>query len=279
MAAKHGTLITIAENQEGKNPRIVTEHDPFISDSTMTNIARGKITGAEPMGSFGERQATAGEVNRVIWPNGIFSLPPSAGVQMSVVSTSANDTSAGTGIRTIEIHYLDANLDPQIEELTLNGITPVLTVATNIRFIQCMHVNTYGTTPVAAAGTITASNGGTTYSQISQGDLRCTSSVRMVPRGKYLYVSGAIGSSVSGTSAAKAQLRVVASELDSHQYLDPLILIPFGTIGVQDASEAYTFPVPLRFTEGSVVGLTVSTDKDASVSGSWFGWIEDVETQ
>lgn len=280
----NGTLISVAGNQDGaaiagsgrKTPKIVTTSDPFFADSTPLQVARGKVPGATPVGSFGERLALAGEVNRIIWPNGIFKLPPASGVQMSIVSTSANDAAAGTGIRTIEIHYIDSSLNQQHESVTLNGLTPVLTVATDIRFIDCMHVSSYGSTPAAASGTITASNGGVTYSQISAGDLRCTSSARMVPAGKYLYVAGAIGSSVSGTSAAKAELRIVATELDTHQYIDPLIFIPFGTIGIQDASEAFNFPVPLRFSPETVVALTVTTDKDAQVSGSWFGWFEDI---
>ncbi len=43
-------------------------------------------------------------------------LPPSAGTQMTVVSTSANDTNGGTGINNVEIHYVDANGNEQIEK-------------------------------------------------------------------------------------------------------------------------------------------------------------------
>ena len=251
---------------------------PYGAKDYVIEISRGGVANAKPMGSFGERAALAGESNRVIWPNGVFSLPAATGVQMTIVSTSANDdVDAGTGIRTIEMHYLDANLAERHEVIELQGLTSVLTDAIDIRFIQCMHVQTYGAVPATAAGNITAKNAGITYSQISAGDLRCTSSARMVPADRYLFVAGAIGSAVSGTAAAKAQIRIAATELDEHQYLDPFILIPFGTIGVQDLSEAYTFPVPLRFSPGTVVAMTVTTDKDANVSGSWFGWLEEVE--
>jgi len=196
---------------------------------------------------------------------------------MSVVSTSANDSAAGTNVRVIEIHYLDANLVQQSEFLTMNGLTPVLTTATNIRFIECMHIHVAGgATTAFAAGTISASNGGTTYSQIAAGDTRCTSSARMVPAGKKAFVAGASASATSGTSAAKVRVRIVASELDTHQYLDPLILIPFGSIGVQDGSEALDFPLPIPFSAGTVIAMTATTDKDAAVNGDWFGWFEDI---
>lgn len=240
-------------------------------------VARGDIAGAESFGSYGERTALGGETNRVIWPNGIFTLPPVAGVQMTVVSTSANDTAAGTHVRTIEIHYLDSNLDQRHETVIMAGLTPVLTTATDIRFIQCMHIQTVGGASTAfAAGDISASFGGVTYSLIAAGDTRCTSSARMIPGGKVAFVEGASASATSGTSAAKVRVRIVASELDTHQYLDPLILIPFGSIGVQDGSEATTFPLPLRFSAGTVIAMTVTTDKDANVNGDWFGWIEDI---
>jgi len=240
-------------------------------------LARGDIAGAKPYGAYGERSAGAGETNRVIWPNGVFTLPAAAGVQMSLVSTSANDDKdAGTGIRSIEIHYLDDALTEQKETVLLEGLTPVLTQATNIRFINCMHAKTFGTFPATAAGDIIASNGGTTYSQIAAGANRCSSSARMVPAGKCCFVAGAVGGAASGTAAASVIIRIVASELDENQYIDPLILFPFGAIAVQDTSAFYTFPLPLCFSAGTVIAMSVTTDKAAQVAGSWFGWIEDI---
>jgi len=253
---------------------IVSETEPVPVSDFGTSVARGRMLGTNPFGGYGERVASAGETNRVIWPNGIFTLPPAAGVQMSIVSTSVDDDITGTNTRTLEMHYIDGNGDEQHEVVNLNGVTPVLTAATDIRFINCLHIHDVGANS-SAAGTITASNGGTTYAEISAGNVRCTSSMRMVPTGKTCYIAGAVAGAVSGTSAAKVIVKVVASELDAHQYIDPLILIPYGGVAVQDVSEAYNFPVPLKFTAGSVVGLILTTDKAATVTGSWFGWLED----
>jgi len=273
--SKTGTFLSIADDQEGKSPEIITRDNRLPVDSYGADIARGVITGAQPFGSYGERVATGAETNRVVWPNGVFTLPPAVGVQMSIVSTSADDDKdAGTGIRTIEFHYLDANLDTQSETIQLEGLTPVLTAATNIRFIQCMHISTYGDT-AAAAGIITASNGGATYSQINASDLRCSSSMRMVPRGKRCFINGLAAGATSGTAAAGVTIRIVASELDNHQYIDPLILIPFASISFQDSSETLNLSVPLVFNEGVVIGFTDTTDKSATISASWFGWLED----
>jgi hypothetical protein len=244
----------------------------------MAEVARGNVPGASILGSYGEL-TTAGAVDHhLIWPNPgspDIPVPPSSGVQMSIVSTSVNDTAGGTGTRTVHIHYLDGNLDPQNEEITLNGTTPVLTVATDVRFIQCMHMDTYGTLQ-EAAGTITASNGGITYSLIAQGDRRCSSSARRIPRGKMLYIHALWGGSSSGTAAASSTVRLVITYLEGHDYTEDGIGMPYASISVQDGSEALTllslFPVP----EGSIVALEVTSDKAATISGGFAGYLENI---
>jgi hypothetical protein len=65
--------------------------------------------------------------------------------QRSMSSASAADAAAGTGARTVEIEYHDsAFAGPFFETVTLNGVTPVNTVATDICFINRMVVKTAG---------------------------------------------------------------------------------------------------------------------------------------
>jgi len=243
-------------------------------DIYYREVARGNVTGAKAISAYGERVATTAETDQVVWPGGDFAIPDSAGVQMTVVSSTANDTSDGTGIRTLHVHYLDANLVPQFETVTLNGTTGVTTTATDIRFIECMHLVTTGSGN-EADGDITASNGGTTYSQISAGKNRCSSSMRMVPAGKKFIVVGAAASSISGTSAASVTVRFVASQLFDEGFTSPLVLIPSSAIGVQDSSISMDFMVPQVYTEGNVVGLTATTDKAATIGATWFGIYEN----
>lgn len=247
---------------------------PFVMDY-QNAIARSLVPGAYPLNSFGERTSTVAETNFPVWPDGVFNIPAVAGVQMSFVSTSAADSSAGANIRTMELHYLDANLLEKTETIILNGLTPVLTIATNIRFIQCLHVATFGTN-YNAAGIITASNAGIIYSQIAIGESRCTSSFRMVPAGKKLYIDGLIGSSISGTAAARTIIKFVASELDNRQYISPLILLPQASIGVQDNSAIFSMPPQPGYNAGSVVGFTHTSDKAATISASFFGRLENL---
>lgn len=242
---------------------------------SLVDVARGKIAGATSFGGFGEK-VTSGADSGLLWPDGVYTYPPSAGVQVSVVSTSANDIAVtGSGARTIDIHYLDADLLEKIETVTMNGLTPVLTTATDIRFIQCMHLVTFGSGK-AAAGSITASNGANIYSQISAGNVRCSSSLRMVPARKRLLITSMYGGCVSGTSAAKVVIRIVTPTFDGHDFTTDSLFMPLFSAGFQDSSSGLTIPCPLVFTEGQSVGMTFEGDKAATVIGSWFGVLENV---
>ena len=95
-------------------------------------------------------------------------------VQRSISSSSASDTAAGTGARTVEITYYDNSLAGLFTvTLTLNGTTAVNTGVTDIRFIERIKVKTVGSGG-SNVGTITlfASTGGAggTVGTIAAGD-------------------------------------------------------------------------------------------------------------
>ena len=239
-------------------------------------IARGQLSGAKPEGSFGELTTTGADANKIVWPGGAFKIPNQAGINIDIVSSSVNDTSAGSGVRTIEVHYLDINLEEQAVIIPLTGTTPIVNAITGVRFINCMHIQTVGTPGQGATGDIKAYIGAQNYSFIKTGDVRCSSSARMVPKGKRTMVAGLVGSAISGTAAARSLIQIVATELDQHQYIDQELFMPFGSIGLQDSSEGFNLPVPLPFKEGTIIALLLkTTDKAALITGDWFGWIED----
>lgn len=244
-------------------------------------ISSGKYfasLGAVPFSAYGERIATGAETSRVVWPNGTFIIPSSSGIQIAISSDSANDAAAGTGMRSVHIHYLQAvTLEEKTEVVTLNGVTPVNTVATDIRFIQCMHMVEYGTGKVAAGNISAKDTGGTnTYSYISAGTKRCSSSARMVPGGKVGYVMGAVGGSISSTADAGVILRMGTSYFEGHDYTDDAVLIDNVAIPIQNSSIAYRFPMPLGpIPEGTIIGILGQTDKAATIGASWFGWYEN----
>jgi len=256
------------------------ETDGWIPKRSTTNhavsIARGDIEGSQPFGAYGKLVTSGSVTNQVLWADGDWSAPPATGVQVSVVSTSAEDGVDGTGIRSLHVHYLDIDLNPQIEIIILNGLTPVLSTATNIRFIQCAHLETYGSAKVAI-GIITFKDSETEaiYNQIDPTENRCSSSARMVPIGKRAVVTGMVGSSISGTASTSSSISIASSFFYDIDYTADSILIPFGSVGIQDGSETFNMPIPAIFPEGSVVAMICATDKSAIITGGWFGWLEN----
>ena len=240
-------------------------------------VVRGKVVGASVFGAFGRLEAGVVTKN-VVWPGGAFTFPDqTVGEVISFVSTSGQDGVAGTGIRSLEVHYLDVDLNPQSVNITLNGATAVTGQLSGVRFIQDMHIREAGT-GLSAAGVITAYREGAPlviFSTMAIGSERAESSLRMVPKGKKAFFQGAVGSSISGTAAARAIIEAVATQIAGHQYLDPFIFVPFAAVGVQDGAISPTVPSPVSFDEGTVIGMRVTTDKGASILADWFGWLED----
>lgn len=98
-------------------------------------------------------------------------VEPTTQAQRSIVSTSANDTALGTGARQVAITYMDTACTARFTEVvTLNGLTPVNTVATDIHYIESIVVVSVGSggynagtinlyTGLAGAGTVIGSIG------------------------------------------------------------------------------------------------------------------------
>lgn len=86
-------------------------------------------------------------------------VEPGAMAQRSVVSTSVNDTAAGSGAKIIRITYLDSTYISATEDVTMNGTTPVNTASSTIRFIEKMEVIS-GTFAAGAVSLMSTTGGG-----------------------------------------------------------------------------------------------------------------------
>jgi hypothetical protein len=133
------------------------------------------------------------------------SIPEMAGTEaLEIVSTSANDTAAGTGARTVTITYIDAQntIGAQVTSaaITLNGTTPVaLGASIRALAIQWAEAATVGSGGVAA-GDITIRNVAaptTIYEQINAGGNRSLSGRYMVPVGYSAYCETWTGAAIA----------------------------------------------------------------------------------
>lgn len=228
------------------------------------DIARGNVPGSRTFAAYGEKVVT-GSGSSILWSTGMpttMTVPNS--IQLSVVSSSASDTGQ------IGIRYLDGSLIERTETLTLNGLTPVLTAATDIRAIN----NVYSKSgPVV--GNVTLTNGGVTYARINAGRLEHTSSLQRVPAGKRLMVNALYAGSSSGSSASRVTVRLVTSFINGDSFANQGYLHTAGAISLQDNSTSLSGFGPIPIPAGEWVGLQASWDKDADITGGFFGWTEE----
>jgi hypothetical protein len=250
----------------------------------QVEIARGRMEGAQPVAVTGTITTSGAVTDIMVWPGSTVkdpSVAPVEGVQMTLVSTSAQDGPAGTGIRTLRFNYLDADLNPQSEIVALNGTTPVVTVATNVRWVGDLTGLTFGSEK-HAVGNITVTNGGTRYKLLDLEARATRSTAFRVPAGKRLIVHSIFAGACSGTAAAKVQVSLVASVIGNldgtvDRFEDVGLLFRQGTIELQDNTTTLADGALAALPPGSILGFRVTTDKGATVSAGFYGWLEDVD--
>ncbi len=209
-------------------PYRVTEYDiltnccPRASANFFTSVAQGDIPNTIA-GTRRARSATIPFTTTVIFSNVTSSSfpnnQPSVAQQMRLVSTSALDTTAGIGAQQVEITYLTAPDNPtepfkkKTEIVTMNGTTPVNTVATNIFRIDYVRVSRVGSSGVAIGAISVQSLGGVfTYEQIPGASLNSASLTHYIEKG--------MGSMITDftfgcTTTAGTVFSIVATKIDS----------------------------------------------------------------
>lgn len=153
--------------------------NPITGGSTVDDIPfylavqQGKVPGYSMVNKFGYNPSIGNISFETIWETGNNYPWQSSAVTVDVVSNNANDTSAGTGARTLKIQGLDGSYNLAEETVNMNGTTTVTTTQTFLRVFR-MSVETAGTSGnnvgditvtytggSDVAATITAGNGQT----------------------------------------------------------------------------------------------------------------------
>lgn len=240
----------------------------LVTMSWPEAVSHGLITGATPFSTNGDYTAGGAVTDIPVNTAGAVNISLT-GAQMSFVSTSVNDTAAGTGMRQLQMSYIEhGTLRSVTETITLNGTTPVLSVATNIRFINSLTGVSYGSGG-KNAGVITATNGGLTYGHIATGYRVQKSAYRMIPTGKIFFPDEIVASSNSSGAAAAAVFTIVGWSPS----------VPFWTptnsIGCQDGPLSITLQSGRGIVAGNVIGIEVTVDKATRVTASVLGRLEN----
>jgi hypothetical protein len=131
----------------------MVDYRPMGLFQSGRDIAASHLKNVQHIIKFGlndDVDASGGGPEDVWNAGGLYTgFPTGAAETISVVSDSASDTAAGTGMRTMRIIGLDSSYNLQTEDVTLNGVTPVATTATWMRVRSV-----YGLTAGSSAGNV-----------------------------------------------------------------------------------------------------------------------------
>ena len=255
---------------------IIKSYEWYTSDDLYcSNVSRWLITWARDFSWYWKITTSWAVVNWIIHPLAWTTQPLYAGatwIQMQIVSSSANDTALWTWIRKIVIHFINNNWDLASEEIILNWTTPVNTISTEIRFVQCMHlIEVWSLTHAAWNISLTDLAWTTTYAYIPTTENRCSSSVRYVPNGKNLVIKSFYASSISWTSAARSRVAFCWTRLEWYNLLEEKILFPYMEIWEQDWSNSLSLDQPMIIPENTIIWFILNCDKTVTVN-AWFNW-------
>lgn len=230
---------------------LATNQIPFY-----TQVAQGLVPGYSIVNMTGENPDVDSAAYEDIWYQGGTMTYPAAALQMTVSSDSANDTSAGTGARTVLISGVNSAYEAISETVTLNGTTAVTTTNSFLR-INKMAVETVGT-GLTNAGTVYIGTGvvaggipATIYNTIPTGSNNSLSFSYTIPAGYtgYLLYSRLTVGQASGTTGTTARLIVTDGVTNNISMITAVANINNGTVPYQP-------PAPVRIPEKSRISAT-----------------------
>jgi hypothetical protein len=239
----------------------------------FVNIARGLDPVRRPVVISGYCN-NVGTTRTTLWtPGGLYVWPASA-QQMRVVSSSASDSASGTGVQQVRIYYLDNDHVPQQEVVTLNGTTPVTTVATNILRINGLYAEAIGSNGSAVGNVSLQNTGGTTtYARIDAGEVRAWQAIFTVPAGFKAYM---IDWTISAAHPTTGRVSTFFYETtwDPVQQTNFSFFNRLVRMGAQDNSLRMEAQIPVTF--GPKADVQVTALAEAAIYGTTYsaGWLE-----
>lgn len=230
-------------------------------------VSRGQIQGHSSVIVFGYN-ADVDTSEESVWPDGGTIPHPTVASVLKISSSSANDTSAGTGARTVYIEGLDGDYEVVSETVTLNGQTAVNTTNSYL-YVNSFYVVTVGSGESnagninAGTGTVTAGVPAVLYDIIAAGYNARTTGHYCVPAGYTGYLIQGVFSSgqASGSTAVTGFLK---------QHGPDGILRVGAVTTVNNSTADYLFEMPLQIPEKNCVGATAIGASANNAVSSYF---------
>lgn len=245
---------------------------PYLYD-----IAEGNVADHTPFAKLGYNGDVGSTEEDIITQGGVYPWIAAVGIALEVVSSSADDTLAGTGVQKVKITYLDTDYSQQTQTLDMAGQTPVPLTDTSILRVNSIRATQVGTGGVAAGDITCRLVGGaaTVYRAITTGFTRGRGITYTVPLGKTLYITSVTVSS-GYTTAGKVVRWIGRAQVDDTA---PTVKInffqPFFEIMTEDASMHRDFEIPIKIPATADLKMSaVSNGAGSYCSCALRGWVE-----
>lgn len=230
-------------------------------------VSRGQVFAHRSVTVFGYNPDV--DTTRVtVWPyTGILPIPAVA-LQLKVSSSSANDTAAGTGARTVYLAGLDGNHNEISEIVTLNGQTAVLTTKSYLH-INDAYVATAGSSLSAAGdiyfgdGVVTLGVPATVYDLIKFDYNRRITGSYTVPAGYTGYVSQGLFSAGQPGGTAQVSGRLLTIGTDGIRRTAAITTVNNGAAN-------YVFEYPLEIPEKTTLEATAQGSSNNNEASAMF---------
>lgn len=216
-------------------------------------VARGQIPGHSAISVFGYNP-DVDTAEESIWPDGGTVPHPTVASVLKISSSSTDDTSAGTGARTVTIVGLDGSYNQVSESITLNGQTAVNTTNSYL-YVNGFYVASTGSGGAnagninAGTGVVTAGVPAVLYDIIATGYNNRTTAHYCVPAG----YTGYLTTGVITTGQASGSTSVTAF-LKQHGQ-DGIVRV--GAVStLNNGAVQYDFSYPYIISEKNCVGAS-----------------------
>ena len=191
-------------------------------------VARGNVPGMYSINKYGRTNNADAGVATDVWLGSDFGfnpyIAPTAARIHNILSTSVNDTAAGSGARTIRIYGLqDWDSAETTEDITMNGTTVVVTANAYV-MIHRVKVLTWGTIINDGNITVSAQVDATFTLGIVAGDGQSQSTVYGVPSTQKFYMNAFYASLNSAVIGADVEVDIIlmvnpAPDVETTQFI------------------------------------------------------------
>lgn len=230
-------------------------------------VSRGQVDGHSSVIVFGYNP-DVDTSEESVWPDGGTIPHPTSASVLKISSSSANDTSAGTGARTVFIEGLNGDYSVVSEIVILNGQTAVNTTNSYL-YVNSFYVVTAGSGGEnagninAGTGTVTSGVPAVLYDIIAVGYNSRTTGHYCVPAGYTGYLIQGVFSAgqASGSTAVTGFLK---------QHGPDGILRVGAVTTVNNSTADYLFEMPFQILEKNCIGATAIGSSANNAVSSYF---------